>query len=286
MSLLRSGSIDRPQKREVPAGDLALMQKWTDRLMTNVDTRVDPAYLLRFNYIDGRRFDNSVHQYGLLGLYAAHLCGVEVTPTVWEAAANHLLDVQEEEGDKLTLQLMDYRTHNKLQFDPDARVTVASAASRVKGWSYINPKHGGAESGIWGSMTCAGITGLAICQAALLDYADVKRRKLQSAATEARNDGFAWLAENMTVRYHPGAMIRQQRWLYYYLYGLERAALLSGVALIQDRDWYFEGAMMLALSQQADGDWPGEIGADQSVERNAMAILFLKQSTSPVLTGK
>ena len=50
MSLLRSGSIDRPQKREVPAEDLALMQKWTDRLMTNVDTRVDPAYLLRFNF--------------------------------------------------------------------------------------------------------------------------------------------------------------------------------------------------------------------------------------------
>ncbi len=286
MSLLRSGSIDRPQKREVPAGDLALMQKWTDRLMTNVDTRVDPAYLLRFNYIDGRRFDNSVHQYGLLGLYAAHLCGVEVTPTVWEAAANHLLDVQEEEGDKLTLQLMDYRTHNKLQFDPEARVTTASAQSRAKGWSYINPQHGGAESGIWGSMTCAGITGLAICQAALLDYEDVTRRKLQTAASRARNDGFAWLAENMTVRYHPGAMIRQQRWLYYYLYGLERAALLSGVALIQDRDWYFEGAMMLAMAQQADGDWPGEIGADQSIERNAMAILFLKQSTSPVLTGK
>ena len=90
----------------------------------------------------------------------------------------------------------------------------------------------------------------------------------------------------MTVRYHPGAMIRQQRWLYYYLYGLERAALLSGVALIQDRDWYFEGALMLALTQLEKGDWPGELGPDEEIERNAMAILFLKQSTSPVLTGK
>lgn len=286
MSLLRSGSIDRPQKRAVPDGDKALMQKWTDRLMQNIDTRVDPGYLVRFNYVRGGRFDNSVHQYGLLGLYAAHLCGIEVSPTTWEAAANHLLDVQQEDGAKLTLQLMDYRTHNKLQFDPEARVTVASAPSRANGWSYINPKHGGAENGIWGSMTCAGITGLAICQAALLDYQEIKRRKLQSDASKARNDGFAWLAENMTVRYHPGAMIRQQRWLYYYLYGLERAALLSGVALIQDRDWYFEGALMLVLTQLENGDWPGELSADEAVERNAMAILFLKQSTSPVLTGK
>ena len=286
MSLLRSGSIDRPQKRKLPDGDKLLMQRWTDRLMQNIDTRVDPGYLVRFNYVRGGRFDNSLHQYGLLGLYAAHLCGVEVTATTWEAAANHLLDVQQEDGRKLTLQLMDYRTHNKLQFDPEARVTVASATSRANGWSYINPRHGGAENGIWGSMTCAGITGLAICQAALLDYEDVKRRKLQNDASRARNDGFAWLADNMTVRYHPGAMIRQQRWLYYYLYGLERAALLSGVALIQDRDWYFEGAMMLALTQNAEGDWPGELSPDEAIERDAMAILFLKQSTTPVLTGK
>ncbi|MEC8251857.1 MAG: hypothetical protein VX044_01500, partial [Planctomycetota bacterium] len=61
---------------------------------------------------------------------------------------------------------------------------------------------------------------------------------------------------------------------------------LSGVALIQDRDWYFEGAMMLVLTQLENGDWPGELGADEDIERNAMAILFLKQSTSPVLTGK
>lgn len=286
MSLLRSGSIDRPQKRAVPDDDKALMQKWTDRLLQNIDTRVDPGYLVRFNYVRGGRFDNSLHQYGLLGLYAAHLCGIEVTPTIWEAAANHLLDVQQEDGAKLTVQLMDYRTHNKLQFDPEAKVTVATSSSRANGWSYINPKHSGAENGIWGSMTCAGITGLAICQAALLDYQEVKRRKLQNEASRARNDGFAWLAENMTVRYHPGAMIRQQRWLYYYLYGLERAALLSGVALIQDRDWYFEGAMMLVLTQLENGDWPGELGADEDIERNAMAILFLKQSTSPVLTGK
>lgn len=286
ISLLRSGSIDRPTRREIPEADRALMEKWVSRLMKNIDTRVDPEYLVRFNYVGGGRFDNSVHQYGLLGLYAAHLCGVEIKPIVWEAAANHLLDCQDEGGRRTTLELMDYRTHTRMQFDPEAKITSAKLLARPNGWSYTDPRHGGVEAGIWGSMTCAGITGLAICQAALLDYAKLKRRKLQSDANRARNDGFKWLAENLTVRYHPGALTRQRRWLYYYLYGLERAALLSGVALIQDRDWYFEGAMMLVLNQRENGDWAAELSFDELIERNAMAILFLKQSTTPVLTGK
>jgi hypothetical protein len=44
--------------------------------------------------------------------------------------------------------------------------------------------------------------------------------------------------------------------------------------------------MVLVLSQLANGDWPGEVFADQVVERDAMAILFLKQGTLPVLTGQ
>ena len=62
--------------------------------------------------------------------------------------------------------------------------------------------------------------------------------------------------------------------------------LLSGIALIQDRDWYFEGAMVLALAQLPDGNWPGELLPENAIETNAMAILFLKQSTVPVLTGR
>ena len=43
---------------------------------------------------------------------------------------------------------------------------------------------------------------------------------------------------------------------------------------------------MLVLAQLENGDWPAEVTGDEQIERNAMAILFLKQSTSPVLTGK
>ncbi len=138
----------------------------------------------------------------------------------------------------------------------------------------------------WGSMTCAGITGLAICEAGVLETPGMKRVKLLADSRRARDDGFAWLAQNFAVRQHAGAIERQRHWYYYYLYSLERAALLSGVALLQDRDWYFEGAMMLVLMQSPDGTWPGELEPDQELERTAMAILFLKQSTAPVLTGR
>jgi hypothetical protein len=61
------------------------------------------------------------------------------------------------------------------------------------------------------------------------------------------------------------------------------------VALIQGRDWYFEGATVLILSQQPDGGWPGQPHHEsEAIYRDAMAILFLKQSTAAVapITGK
>lgn len=283
---LRSGAIDHPRPRTPTPADKALMATWVKQLLGNVDTRVDPAYLLRFNYVAEGRFDHSVNQYGLLGLYSAHLCGVDIAATVWEAAANHLIAAQSPGGEKLVLELVDYRTMAERQAAPDGQVTNAKFGARASGWNYTEPKSDGELTPTWGSMTCAGITGLAICQAALQDYPGLSRIRLNNECARARLDGFAWLARNMTARYHAGDIEHQQHWFYYYLYGLERAALLSGIALIQDRDWYFEGAMVLVLAQQDDGNWPPELYWDLGFERNAMAILFLKQSTLPVLTGK
>lgn len=283
---LRAGALQRPRRREPSPGDRELLARWTAQLLANVDTRVDPAYLLRFNYTAGPRFDNSVNQYGLLGLYSAHLCGIEVKPLVWEAAANHLLASQSGDGAKVSLDLVDYRTLAARQADPEAPFTQAQAVQRALGWSYHEPKVDGEWTPTWGSMTCAGITGLAICEGGLLDHPQYKRPRLLGDSRRARDDGFAWLAQWMTPRQHAGAIERQQQWIYYYLYSLERAALLSGVALIQGRDWYFEGAMVLVLAQQPDGHWPGELLWDLAIERDAMAILFLKQSTAPVVTGR
>lgn len=273
----------------LPAADMALVQKWTERLLANLDTRGDPTQLLRFNYTAGDRFDNSVNQYGLLGMYAAQQCGVELPPTAWQAAANHLLASQTETGDKLVVDLTDFATLREMQSDPDFVRTGSRPTSRARGWSYEEGRMNGDVAPTWGGMVCAGITGLAICEAGIAAQDAGKRGKALAEIRRAREDGFAWLAKHLTVRHQPGDLHRQHHWLYYYLYGLERAAMLSGVALIQGRDWYFEGAMMLVLAQRPDGDWPGQPHHEsEAIYREAMAILFLKQGTRAVapITGK
>jgi hypothetical protein len=285
---LKIGRIERARQRQPSPEDKALMQRWTTLMLDIIDTRVDPAYLLRFNYIRGERFDHSVNQYGLLGLYSAHLCGIEVPVTLWEGAANHLIAAQCAPGAPLQLDLLDFRTQARLESEPGSRRTSALLSVRPAGWNYGEPRDQGEDAPVMGSMTCAGITGLAIAQAALRDL-DLKRFKLQSEATAARNAGFGWLAQNFTARCHPGSIERQQHWIFYYLYGLERAALLSNIALIQGRDWYFEGAMVLVGTQGSDGSWPSELMTDlgdESIERTAMAVLFLKKGTVPVLSGQ
>jgi hypothetical protein len=275
--------------RKLPAEDMALVRKWTERLLSNLDTRGDPTQLLRFNYTAGDRFDNSVNQYGLLGMYAAQQLGVELPDTAWQAAANHLLASQVETGDKLVVDLTDFKTLREMQADPDFVRTGSRPTSRARGWSYEEGRHNGDVAPTWGGMVCSGITGLAICEAGLMAQDAGKRGKSLAEIRRAREDGFAWLAKHLTVRHQPGDLHRQHHWLYYYLYGLERASMLSGVALIQGRDWYFEGAMMLVLAQNADGGWPGQPHHEsEAIYREAMAILFLKQGTPSVapITGK
>jgi hypothetical protein len=273
----------------LPADDLALVRKWTERLLGNLDTRGDPTQLLRFNYTADDRFDNSVNQYGLLGMHAAEQCGMELPPTAWQAAANHLLASQTEGGEKMIVDLTDFRTLREMLGDTGFAPTGTRPTARVRGWSYEEGRANGEVAPTWGGMVCAGITGLAICEARLLAQDGGKRGKTLVEIRRAREDGFAWLAKHLTVRHQPGDLHRQQHWLYYYLYGLERAAMLSNVALIQGRDWYFEGATVLILSQQPDGGWPGQPHHEsEAIYRDAMAILFLKQSTAAVapITGK
>lgn len=276
-------------KRNLPAEDMALVRKWAERLLANLDTRGDPTQLLRFNYTAGDRFDNSVNQYGLLGMYAAQQCGVELPPTAWQAAANGVLASQADGGEKLVIDLTDFKTLREMQADPDFVRTGTRPTSRVRGWSYEEGRFNGEPAPTWGGMTCSGITGLAICEAGMVAQDGGKRSKSLAEIRRAREDGFAWLAKHLTVRHQPGDLHRQHHWLYYYLYGLERAAMLSGVALIQGRDWYFEGATMLVFAQQPDGGWPGQPHHEsEAIYRDAMAILFLKQGTPSVapITGK
>ena len=96
----------------------------------------------------------------------------------------------------------------------------------------------------------------------------------------AIQNGFAWLASNFTMRHNPGFAAPPQSWPHYTMYSVERACELSRVAWLQDRDWYFEGAMLLIENQLASGEF-GAAGFDGT----CFAVLFLKKAALPAITG-
>jgi hypothetical protein len=127
-------------------------------------------------------------------------------------------------------------------------------------------------------MTAAGVTGLTICAAALRGQKKGNVRLLQQVDDAARG-GFLWLQHNLSVRRNPGPTSSWDSWYYYWLYGLERTCELNQVALLGERDWYFEGALQLLGQQRRDGSWAA--GWD-----TCFALLFLKKAALPVITPR
>ena len=231
------------------------------------------------------REDMSNTQYAILGLRAARDCGVPVPPQVFMKLANRTLELQEQDGPKVmrTIQAP----------GPEGTTYVVDHGDKARGWGYLAE---GPQLAT-GSMTTAGIAVLAICHDALTEPRRFPPYKpsVENKVRRGIQDGFAWLDHNFSVtRNPPGAA---PAWHYYYLYGLERAAILGGRNLLGEHDWYIEGAKYLVGAQQADGFWrTGALGTDEyeasDVLDTAWAILFLARATrpakpieAPVITG-
>ena len=284
--LLADGHLTEPAPREPTPGDLELMREWTAALLENHDASIpNTAYLLRFHYLPGSRaYDNSNSQYALLGLYSAQLCGIDLSPTVWFACAEHWQRDRALAHGEQKLRLTTHREYDRLREQSQRRSSRRSSRTvsggrqtEARGWPYrTTPARAGGRGAArpklpTGSMTCAGVTGVTICEAVL------RRRKTGAAVAaelrEVRDEGYAWLSKYFSVRHNenkPGEY-------YYYLYGLERACELGRVALIGNRDWYFEGAMMLLEMQNEDGSFRAA-----QLHETCFAILFLEQAAPPL----
>ena len=222
--------------------------------------------------------DLSNTQYALLGLKAASRCGVKTDEKIWLRILRIVIDAQEKDGPRVKLVVS--RDETKEGYGRSY-----ARPARVRGWPYIwaySASNGrtvisrklGPDDKPSGSMTCAGISCLAICHSELF-----KVRKYRTRMRDVQNginDGFAWLSEHWSVIENPGGNIG---WHYYYLYGLERAGLLADRKWIGEHDWYREGAEYLLSRQSMNGAWGDVI-------QTSFALLFLKRSTTPVtLTG-
>ena len=169
--------------------------------------------------------DNSNAQFAVLALYDAQRVGVEVSRETWELAANYWRTTQNDDGS----------------------------------WGYV-PGDAGT-----GSMTCAGIGGLAVSAAALESGdATVENGHVVCCRPHEVDDNLdraiEWLGNRFSVTHNPRPDGGGQSCLYYYLYGLERAGRLTGRRFIGDHDWYREGAEFLVREQDSLSHYWKEVG--------------------------
>src|SRR5205814_9030179 len=72
-------------------------------------------------------------------------------------------------------------------------------------------------------------------------------------------------------------------WNTYFLYGLERAAILFGTEKSGDHIWYAEGANALLGAQGADGSWGKDTDWFNTTWDTCFSILFLRRATRPLV---
>lgn len=273
IELLRSGKLQGAASRELSDDDRRAVEQWTARLLANVDPRA-PRDVLRFNYEAGPRYDTSLQQYGLLGLWSAHLCGVKLPKGTFAACARQLLFAQGREQGRVPLALGTYAQLRAAELGDPVKAAAARPIA-ARGFAYQEP----AEAA-FGSMTSAGVSGLLLARAGMAATGDGDRA-LASAIDGAIAAGFAWLAEHLSVRRNPGFAERADNHWYYWLYCLERSCELHGIARLQGRDWYYEGALQLLAQQSANGSFRSESPATMTIDATCFAVLFLAKATAP-----
>ncbi|MFT4514191.1 MAG: hypothetical protein ACI91B_002899 [Planctomycetota bacterium] len=259
--------------------DRKVAKKWLAKMLTCIDTRSDPKELLRFNYTRGARYDTSLQQYGLLGLRAAQQVGLAVPPHAFAAAVKHLLAVQAPSAGAHALETVDH-LQLRMSLGTDKPPKSTRHKAQVRGFAYQER-----DAPAFGSMTSAGVSGLLLAREGLKQQGG-RYRALLKRIDAAVLDGFAWLAKNFSVRLNPGFAERADNHWSYWLYCLERCCELEGIALLQGRDWYYEGGLQLIAAQSANGSFQAGHSSTLRLDSTCFAILFLAKASAPApITG-
>ena len=137
-------------------------------------------------------------------------------------------------------------------------------------WGY-HYRHGGGEGGS-PAMTCAGLIGLAMGHG-IAEEPDAKER---AARDELMQKGF--LALYKLIGTPTGRMQDVPMQNLYFLWSVERVAVLYNLPTIADKDWYRWGAEILVANQGPYGQWEGGgyPGATPTTD-TCLALLFLKR---------
>jgi hypothetical protein len=220
--------------------------------------RMDGNKLLGWTYDKTNfRTDASNTQYAVLGLHEAQLAGIEIKREVWDSVRDYYLNTQ-----------------------------VANGGYGYV-WDWANNRIEGAEGPRF-TMTTAGLCGLLTAGADL------------NAGRETPNGDGTWkncgaYVENEKVvkslewlsKHFPGSdRLGAEPYVYYALYGIERAGRLTGMRFLGEHDWYRAGCEFLVARQNRDGSWHGAGESGGTITSTSFALLFLSKGRTPILVSK
>jgi hypothetical protein len=188
-----------------------------------------------------------------------------------------------------TMALWISRRHALPADDTLDRCAASARAGQTSkgGWEYQRYLNAGAGRNILGnfatpSMTCSGLLQLAVGNG--LFNEKIMRQKGARAAVDPANDksirfGMKALADfvgnpSTTGKGSPPIQTQEGE-EYYYLWSLERVAMVYSLERIGARDWYLWGSQILLAKQDGGGSWSGKYG--QNVD-TCFALLFLRRS--------
>jgi hypothetical protein len=215
-----------------------------------------------------KRVDSSNTQYAVLGLRAAAHLGISADERTWLGVLKHFRGLRE----KRTLK-GDIRLLREGEAVAEGKSVAGRPVRRGTGFRYR-----GDHEFATGSMTTAAIASLLIARHELARLRSPRAKSLRKEIDAAVLGAWLWLDRYWSMSRVPGR-VPAHRWLYYYLYSVERAAVLDRVKRVGGRDWYFEGAALLLDTQHKSGAW-GRQGVDPT--NTCFALLFLKRATAPL----
>lgn len=222
-----------------------------------------------------KRYDNSVTQFAVLALHAAHRAGAKIDHKVWEEVFEHFLTNQrnsEGRGSHRIHKGTDRPRMGQKKKEREGRGTVTRGGSmgteeegkpEYRGWSYTG-------GGAYGSMTNAGLSSLAIA-ASMLEEINKLSNKQDKEFKRMTREGLAWQAKNYTVTTNPKKGGNNH--YFYYMYSLEKACELLGVEGFDGQSWYDDGARRLCIMQDKDGSW------SHNKVYTSFSLIFLNRAT-------
>lgn len=239
--------------------------------------------------------DLSNTQYALLGLRSATEVGIKFNADAWWDAAQFFLGRQERTGPKVVRFDVPAATEaiwgiKKKRVHQGTHTQEGRPDFLARGWGYTTR---GSRPEAYGAMGTIGVASLVMCKYYLRGHPKLKSEFVDQLDAGIE-DGCAWLEANFEIK--DNAKWADRRMPYanpapkidgYYMYGIERAGILSGVERIGEFDWYALGSRLLIDQQQDDGSWSCEMFYEpKATISTCFAVLFLKRATHPVIESR